>query len=523
MIAMKDAADFIAAGGTAEQLIALADAAPAWTPGESTPETQADEAKKKQLCQKNTTNDSTSALNDTVNAEVLVKLHGDEILHWGERGEWLVWDGKRWKLDEENGVLAMAITAAKTWWDRVKDCDNRDREKLIQHARASGDARKIKAAMELAQAMRPVSAAKLDCDPYLLNVMNGTLNLNTMKLRNHRPDDRITKLAPVEFHGMDAPASRWELFIREITDGNDALASYLQRIFGLSLSADVTVQELFIFHGSGANGKSVFCDTMLGLLGDYAGSAANSLLTTGRNEHPTELADLCGKRAIVASENEEAACLKVQLVKQLTGNATIKARFMHQNYFEYQRTHKLIMVTNNKPVVREATNAVWRRLRLVPFNVVIPPERRDPHLLATLKLEWPGILAWAIKGFIDWQKNGMQTPSEVMIATESYRADQDILGDYLADRCIRAPNAKVSRTELLNDYLAYCTQQSDKHPLDRAALYSRILAVAGVNEKQWRPLGMNTPVRGFQGIGLLAVAGCSNPEHIISHTPARED
>jgi putative DNA primase/helicase len=513
MIAMKDAADFIAAGGTAERLLALADAAPVWTPTESTAETPARGKQKKRQSQNEPVENNagnTDALNDTVNAELFVELYGDQILHWGERGEWLIWDGKRWNLDEENAVLAMGIAAAKTWWDRVPDCDGRDRDALIDHARASGDARKIKAAMELAQAMRAVSAAKLDRDPFLLNLLNGTLDLRTAKLREHRQDDRIAKLAPVEFRGLDAEAPRWDLFITEITDGNESLAKYLQRIFGLCLSGDISVQELYIFHGSGANGKSVFCDTMLAMLGDYAGSAANSLLTTGRNEHPTELADLCGKRAIVASENEESACLKVQLVKQLTGNLTIKARFMHQNYFEFGRTHKLILVTNNKPVVREATNAVWRRLRLVPFNVTIAPEKRDPHLLAKLKSEWSGILAWAVKGFIDCQANGMQTPSEVMIATESYRQDQDILSDYLSDRCVRASHAKVSRAELLNDYLAYCVQQADKHPLDRAAFYSRILAVAGVAEGQWKPVGLTVPVRGFKGIGLLSVADGSS-------------
>jgi putative DNA primase/helicase len=287
--------------------------------------------------------------------------------------------------------------------------------------------------------------------------------------------------------------------------GTTGMISYLQRIAGLLLTGDISVQELFVFWGSGANGKSVCCDTICGMMGDYAGLAPPALLTNNRlggGEHPTEIADLDGRRAIVGSESEEGATLKIQLVKRLTGDATLKGRFMRQDYFEFPRTFKLILATNNKPRILENTNAVWRRLRLIPFNVVIPPAEQDPKLLDKLRTEWPGILAWAVRGCLDWQKNGMQTPSEVLVATADYQTEQDVLTEYITARCSTGEKVKVSRTELFSSYQSWAVQSGERHPLERNAFFDRIRRLKGVSEKQWRPVGQTTPVRGFVGIGL---------------------
>jgi putative DNA primase/helicase len=193
-------------------------------------------------------------------------------------------------------------------------------------------------------------------------VQNGTVDLRTGELRPHRREDLLTKLAPVTFEPAAKPVL-WLAFLNRIMGGNEGMIRYLQQIAGLSLTGDASVQELFVMYGCGANGKSVFLDTLSALMGDYAAEAPPSLVTSRTNdEHPTELADLCGKRLVVASETEEGAKLRIQLVKRLTGNARIKGRFMRQDYFEFPRTHKLVLVTNNKPVIRETTNAVHPRV-----------------------------------------------------------------------------------------------------------------------------------------------------------------
>jgi putative DNA primase/helicase len=287
--------------------------------------------------------------------------------------------------------------------------------------------------------------------------------------------------------------------------GNAEMVAYLARVLGRCLSGDVSEQELYFFLGEGANGKSVFLDTLAGLMGDYACEAPPSLVTSrSHEEHPTELADLCGKRLVIASETEEGAKLRIQLVKRLTGNAVIKGRFMRQDYFEFPRTHKLILVTNNKPIIRETTNAVWRRVRLIPFTVTIPRDQQDPKLLEKLRAEWPGILAWAVRGCLDWQRNGMQTPDDVMVATEEYRVEQDPLREYLADRCILGEQAYVVRTEIYPDYQGWADKVGERHPMDRNTFYAHLRRVPNVSEG-FKRIGGNI-TRIWQGIGLADLA-----------------
>lgn len=349
-----------------------------------------------------------------------------------------------------------------------------------------------------------VTAGECDANPWLLNVQNGTLDLRAGKLRPHCQGDMLTKLAPVRYD-PDCPTPLWDAFLSRIMDGNAEMTAYLSRIAGLCLTGAITQQELFIFWGGGANGKNVFLDTIMGLLGDYAGAAPDSLLVVRtHDEHPTEIADLLGKRLVVASELEEGARLRVALVKRLTGDATLKARFMRQDVFEFRRTHKLIIVTNSKPLIRENTHAIWRRIRLVPFSVTIPASERDPHLTDKLRAEWPGILAWAVRGCLSWQREGMKPPHEVLLASQNYQAEQDVLSDFIADRCVRAPKCRVPRNDLFMAYQSWAKQTGEPHPLDRTALFERMRRVPGVEDVQWRPLGTTVPVRGFSGIGLIS-------------------
>ncbi len=335
------------------------------------------------------------------------------------------------------------------------------------------------------------------------------MNLRTGELRPATPDDLVTKAIPVTYNPK-ATCPRWDAFIDRIMDSNADLIGYLQRLAGLLLTGDITVQELFIFHGGGANGKSVFIDTLGAMLGDYAGVAPDGFLTIrSHDEHPTEIADLCGKRLVVASETEEGSRLRTQLVKRLTGDARLKARFMRQDYFEFDRTHKLVLVTNNKPRINESTNAIWRRIRLIPFTVTIPPEEQDPHLLERLKAEWPGILSWAVRGCLEWQREGMNPPGEVLIASEEYRAESDPLADFITDFCIRGTaEVRVVRGDLFASYQSWCVQVGEKHGMDQKAFYERIRRVAGVDDCRWKRGGV--VVRGFSGIGMAAVEGVQN-------------
>jgi putative DNA primase/helicase len=496
---VKDASDFFDAGATTAQLLALIDAAPKWTP--TTPnETKAN-------------NDHTIAVDQSPplteygNAQRLVQQHGALIHFDAARGEWLTWTGKRWEVDTGGAVVRLAKKTARSFLIEAKRTpDQATADKLLKHGKASEKANAIAAMLTLTRSEPAITiiAEQRDADPFALNVLNGTIDLRTGELRPHNRDDLLTKLAPVEYDAK-ADCPLWRSFLNRAMDGNETLIAYLQRIAGLCLSGDVTVQELFIFHGTGANGKSVWLDTVAGLLGDYACEAAPSLLTTrSHDEHPTEVADLAGRRLVVASETEEGARLRVQLVKRLTGNARIKGRFMRQDYFEFPRTHKLILVTNNMPMIRETTNAVWRRIRLVPFNVTIPPAEQDPMLLAKLRGEWPAILRWAVDGCLAWQRDGMRTPREVTVATEAYQAEQDPLAEFISARCVVGDDVNVSRAELLAAYQQWSKATVEPNPMDRNTLYEHVRRVPRVGETMLRIHGKPTHV--FTGIGLADLA-----------------
>lgn len=354
----------------------------------------------------------------------------------------------------------------------------------------------------LARSKQPTLPEKLDTDPWLLNVINGTVNLRTGKLHESRREDMITMQANV-MYDPDATCPRWLKFIDEIMASDIDLVRYLQQIVGICLTGDITEQILPIFYGQGRNGKSTFLDTVTGLMGDYAGKAAPGLLTVKKQqEHSTEIADLAGRRLVVASETEEGKRLRVQLVKELTGDATLKARKMRCDYSEFQRTHKTILVTNNKPVIREPKEAIWRRIQLVPFTVQFAGEQEDTGLLVKLRAERPGILLWAIEGCLAWQQDGLLLAGEVKVATAAYKDEQNFLEEFFADRCIRGVAYTCSRKDMWQAYQEWAKAVGERYPLGRNAFYERIGSLDGVEATQFG--GYGKACRGWRGIDVVA-------------------
>ena len=437
---------------------------------------------------------------DVGNAARFVLREGDNFLYCAPWGKWLCWDGARWKADDRERVGHRAKRVALSLYDEARRAQS-DQRGATEWALRSQSNSRVKAMVELAKCELTVTPEQLDADPMVLNVLNGVIDLRTGAMVPHQRASLHTKVAPVMFDPR-ATCPLWNAFLERIMGGNGELIAFAQRIAGLCLTGDASEQVLFIFHGGGSNGKSVLLDTLAGLLGDYAGEAPPDLLVARQHDqHPTELADLCGRRMIIASETEEGARLRIQLIKRLTGNARIKARFIRQDYFEFARTHKLILVTNNCPSVREATNAVWRRLLLVPFEVTIPIEEQDRTLLRKLKSEWAGILNWAIAGCLAWQGEGLKPPAAVNDATAEYRTEQDALSDFLSECCILHDGAVVSRAAVSAAYGNWAEQRKDRFPLSPTALYARLRALPGVKESSKRING--APYRGFAGIGLL--------------------
>jgi putative DNA primase/helicase len=439
---------------------------------------------------------------DLGNAARLVLKHGDDLRYVPAWWTWLLWAGTHWRRDDALEVLGLgkAISLDILFIEAKDEPDDTKRTALIKWGMASQTRQRIEAMVNLARPDVAVTPDRLDRDPWLLACPNGTLDLKTGRLRPARREDLITRCAPVAFDPA-AACPRWLAFLDRVMADNEVLIAYLQRVAGMCLTADVREQALFIFHGKGANGKSVFLDTLTGLMGDYAGEAAPDLLVIRRNEeHACEVADLKGRRLVVAGETEGGARLRVQLLKRLTGNARIKARFMRENYFEFPRTHKLILQTNNKPVIREGTHAVWRRIRLVPFGVIIPDEEQDRLLTEKLRAEWPGILNWLVEGCLAWEAGGLQTPEEVENATQTYEDEQDLLGEFAEEILIFAPRTFVTRSAAWAAYVQWGQDHREKYLMDRNEFYIALRRRPGVTDDERRVAGKN--VRGFAGVGL---------------------
>lgn len=344
--------------------------------------------------------------------------------------------------------------------------------------RASQSRPRMEAAVALARSRGQVLVMPdmLDREPTLFNVLNGTIDLTTGEIRPHRRKDMLTKLCPLAYD-PDATAPTWDRFLLEIMEGKENLVAYLRRVFGYAVTGDVREDALWIFHGGGANGKTTLLEAVASTMGpDYAATLAPELLLVKRNEpHPTGLADLHGKRLAYTHEVEEGRRLAEGLVKQLTGRDRIKARHMREDFWEFEPTHKIILATNHKPEIRGGDLAIWRRIRLVPFEVTFPEDRQDKDLPTKLSAERVGILAWLVRGAMEWHRKGLEDPLEVRAATEAYREEADPVGDFLAERCVAGNDLyRVRAAELYEAFVAWDRRSGGGDPMSGTAFGRRI-------------------------------------------------
>ncbi len=401
-------------------------------------------------------------LTDLGNAERFDARHGRDVLYCYPWGKWLVWTGARWERDDSGRVHRMAKEAVRGIYAEAAAAEDEERRKaLARHATRSEAEARIRAMLELAKSDVPVSPEQLDRDPWLLNCPNGTVDLRTGDLRPHRREDLLTKMAGVEYD-PDAAAPAWAAFLERVLPGEE-LRGFVRRAAGYSATGDTSEQCMFINHGAGNNGKSTFQEALAAALGDYAMRAPTEMLMVRRTGGvPNDVARLKGARFVTASETEEGRRLAESLVKDLTGQDTITARFMRAEFFDFKPTHKLWLSTNHKPEIRGTDNAIWRRIRLIPWSVAIPPAERDRKLPEKLRAELAGVLAWAVQGSLEWQREGLGESEEVRAATAEYRAEQDVLAAFIEERCVIAPNASAPATPLYHVYKAWCEETGER-------------------------------------------------------------
>ncbi len=439
------------------------------------------------------------ARTDLGNAERLVYHFGDEIRYCHAWKTWLSWDGTRWCPDETNHIRELAKkTVRRIYEEAKKTADDGKRQALAKHAVSSESEPKIRAMISLAKSDSHVAIKPddFDKDKFLFNCLNGTLDLRTGKLFPQRKEDCITKLAHVRYDPY-AKCPQWINFLKRIMDNNTNLIDFLKRSVGYSLTGDTSEQCLFIFFGSGANGKSTFLRAVNMLIGDYGQqTATETLLVKQKGAIPNDIARLKGSRFITACEAEAEQRLAESLIKQMTGGDIISARFLHQEWFDFEATYKIFLGTNHKPVIKGTDHAIWRRIKLVPFEVTIPEQERDGSLLDKLQDELSGILTWAVQGCLEWQNNGLGVPEEVSEATNEYRDEMDIMNDFVTECCIQDKGYTVLSKDLYNAYKTWC-EENGEYPLKKNA-FSRRLGEKGFATGR---IGMGG-ARGWKGIKL---------------------
>lgn len=425
-------------------------------------------------------------LTETGNAERLVRRFGDRVRHISRWNRWIAWDGARWTVDGGDAVvqrfaketvrgLDTEVVQGVTWSDE-------DRTLLRKWASKSESASGREAMVRLARHEPAVATSHdaFDADPWLLNVPDGTVDLRTGVMRPHDPRDLLTKLAGVT-PSRASGAGAWSTFLQEVTCGDAALESYLQRAVGYTLTGVTREQCLFFLYGGGANGKSTFVTTIMAALGEYACPGDHRLLLSKRGEtHPTDRAALFGARLVTVPEVEQGSHWDEPLLKTLTGDDPVNARRMREDFWAFRPTHKFWVTGNSRPATRGQDEALWRRLRLVPFNATFA--QRDTNILPRLRAELPAVLAWAIDGCLAWQREGLCAPEPVRAATAAYRETQDHIGQFLRDYTVADPEGRVKRSDLRRAYEHWCDREGDNNLAFGAKRFTEDLRRRGIQE-----------------------------------------
>ncbi len=413
-------------------------------------------------------------------------------------GKWIVYADGRWIIDANEAlVVELAKGVALTMIAKAAQLDvRRDRDALLAHAKRCEQANTIAAMLRLARGAPGVLTdhERLDADPWLLNVTNGTIDLRTGQLRPHNPDDLLTQQAPVSHDHATTPPLLEACLERWQPNPDDR--AFLQRAAGSGITGH-PVEALIVNTGNGANGKSRFFGAITDVLGPYCVEPHKSLFVAQRHEqHPTALASLFRARLVTAPETSKGDRLDEELVKNLTGGDRLRARRMREDEWSFNPSHTAFLHTNHRPRIRGTDEGIWRRVKLLPWSVTIPPEERDDELQAKLRAERAGILNWLIAGALAWQEHGLAEPDSVRSATAAYREDEDHVARFLADCCTLAKGHVVTSAHLRDAYEKWCSEEGER-PLTAHSLGRELTARGCYTDR------LSAKSRGWFGIALV--------------------
>lgn len=434
---------------------------------------------------------------DHGNAERIVLAHGDRLRFCHPMRKWLIYDGRRWAVDDRGAAVSLARETMLKYLGQASMDNTPAGDEHRKFAVRSLSAKSLAAALSLAQSDLPVSPDEMDAHPFLLNFRNGTVDLRTGEMTPHAEDQILTKLV----HHNFVPGARCPLFLRTLSrmmgahpDASEAdlaqadrMVDYLQRAIGYSLTGSTGEKAVFVLVGVPDSGKTTLLSTLRGLIEEYSTLIQIGTLLTSQenNNSQSDLADLRGARFVMTSESEEGQRLNHAKLKYITqGQGQIKAVRKYENPITFPESHKLWIDTNSRPVIRAEDHAVVNRLHPIEFRHSIPRDEMDRSLPQKLIAEAEGVLAWAVEGAVRWYRDGLGKPPEVEAAAAAWRAENDALGEWLAESCVQADGLAGSSRALYKAYETWAGARNE-HVLTETA-FGRRLAERGFRREKRR-------------------------------------
>jgi putative DNA primase/helicase len=407
-----------------------------------------------------------------------IEQFGDSVRFVPEWDQWLVFENDRWNI---NGGRAAAHRLAREICQEshayaLTLSDNSQRQAALRNAAAWADVRIVRDMLLSAQndCRVIVKPSELDADPWLVGACNGVVDLRTGDLFEHSREHLVTKFVGADFD-PDATCPRWEKFMEEIFP-DQALRNFVRKAAGYSLSGHTTEHFFMFLHGRGANGKSTFLEILFDAFGEYAGRAGSRLIyATDRYGTPDDqIAELFGRRLVIASETGEGVRLQEGVLKDITGGDTLRGCRKYEHGFSFKSTAKLWLAGNHKPAIRGTDDGIWRRVRLIPFEKQFGPDERDESLRSKLLGELPGILNWLVQGAMLWQQDGLTPPEIVRAAVADYRSEEDTLADFMEECTCEDRDSKTPHSDLFKAYQQWAEETGIKYPLSSKLLAKRL-------------------------------------------------
>jgi putative DNA primase/helicase len=422
---------------------------------------------------------------DSQFAEFLMSSYSQTVRYIVDQQRWTLWDGSRWAHDRDKQIRKVAAAGAAEIRRYAGTVMDKERAKAAQAAgRWCESKRNMDNALALAAIDSRVEtlAAGFDSDSMLLNCANGTLDLRTGALLSHDPRYQCSKITPIAYY-PSATCPLWGGFLARTFRSEPEMVAYVRRAVGYSLTGSTAEGAMFFLHGIGSNGKSTFVETVAAVLGEYSQAAeAETWLRQSGSRVPEDLARIAGARMVTTAEITEGRALDEGRIKAVVTGDTITARHLFKGSFDFQSVAKMWISTNHVPSIKSTDNGIWRRIRLLPFSETISGDEIDRSLAQKLLAELPGILAWAVRGCLEWQRGGLQTPACVADATTQYRKEEDVIGNWIDDCCNLVPGRPEHASRLFRSYVAWA-ERAGHRPLNQQ-MFGRRLTERGLKPEK---------------------------------------